>query len=125
MHEKTSLPSPAPRFSNGGRYRGKIYLEPSLGILDIVLRFFHHCSIPVCLYLRNLSQPEPYHGDSARLLLSALIQSESTIIALVITLTLIAVQLTAASYTPRVANIFCQQSSHVPAAGDLYYLHRV
>ncbi len=50
----------------------------------------------------------PNHTDvnSARLLLSALIQSEATIIALVITLTLVAVQLTSSSYTPRVANIF-------------------
>jgi hypothetical protein len=44
--------------------------------------------------------------DGARYLLSALIQSEATIIALVITLTLVAVQLAASSYTPRVANIF-------------------
>jgi len=51
---------------------------------------------------------DPPHTDaeSARLLLSALIQSESTIIALVITLTLIAVQLTSSSYTPRVAKTF-------------------
>lgn len=44
--------------------------------------------------------------DGARFLISALIQSEATIIALVITLTLVAVQLAASSYTPRVANIF-------------------
>jgi hypothetical protein len=52
----------------------------------------------------------PNHTDvnSARLLLSALIQAEATIIALVITLTLVAVQLTSASFTPRVAHIFAR-----------------
>jgi hypothetical protein len=44
--------------------------------------------------------------NSARVLLGALIKCEATIIALVITLTLVAVQLTSSSYTPRVAKIF-------------------
>ncbi len=44
--------------------------------------------------------------ESARLLLTTLIHSEATIIAFVITLTLVAVQLTSSSYTPRVGNIF-------------------
>jgi len=60
------------------------------------------CAFVFATYLN----PNHTNVDSARLLLSALIQSEATIIALVITLTLVAVQLTAASYTPRVANIF-------------------
>jgi hypothetical protein len=60
------------------------------------------CAFVFATYLN----PNHTNEESARLLLSALIQSEATIIALVITLTLVAVQLTAASYTPRVANIF-------------------
>jgi len=45
-------------------------------------------------------------GDSARYMLSALVQSEATIIAVVITLSLVAVQLAASSYSPRVIKIF-------------------
>ena len=65
----------------------------------------------------------PNHTDveSARLLLSALIQSEATIIALVITLTLIAVQLTSSSYTPRVAKIFAN-SPHMYLILGIYII---
>ncbi len=59
--------------------------------------------------------------DSARFLLSSLIQSEATIIALVITLTLVAVQLTASSYTPRVANIFAS-SPHMYLLLGIYLI---
>ncbi len=44
--------------------------------------------------------------NSARYLLSALIQCQAAIISIVITLTLIAVQMTASTYTPRVTAIF-------------------
>jgi hypothetical protein len=44
--------------------------------------------------------------DSARYLLSALVQSLATIIAIVVTLTLVALQLTASAYSPRVIDIF-------------------
>ena len=44
--------------------------------------------------------------DSARYLLSALVQSLAAIIAIVVTLTLVAVQLTASAYSPRVIDIF-------------------
>jgi hypothetical protein len=43
---------------------------------------------------------------SARYMLSALVQSQAAIIAIVISLTLIAVQLTASAYSPRVISIF-------------------
>lgn len=46
------------------------------------------------------------HVDSARYMLSALVQSEAAIFAIVITLTLVAVQLTAVSYSARVIEIF-------------------
>ena len=45
-------------------------------------------------------------ADSARYMLSALVQSQAAIVAIVITLTLIAVQLTASAYSPRVVDIF-------------------
>ncbi|WP_410507229.1 DUF2254 family protein [Methanosarcina hadiensis] len=44
--------------------------------------------------------------DSARSLLSTLIQSEAAILAIVITLSLVAVQQTATSYSPRVIQVF-------------------
>jgi hypothetical protein len=49
-----------------------------------------------------------FHTDvnSARYMLSALVQSQAAIVAIVITLTLIAVQLTASVYSPRVIRIF-------------------
>jgi hypothetical protein len=49
-----------------------------------------------------------FHTDvtSARYMLSAVVQTQSAIVAIVITLTLIAVQLTASAYSPRVIDIF-------------------
>ena len=49
-----------------------------------------------------------YHteSDSARYMLSALVQSQAAIVAIVVTLTLVAVQLTASAYSPRVIRIF-------------------
>lgn len=44
--------------------------------------------------------------DSARYMLSALIQSEATILAIVITLSLVAVQLAASSYSARIIDLF-------------------
>jgi hypothetical protein len=51
---------------------------------------------------------ELYHtnADSARYMLSAMVQAQAAIVAIVITLTLIAVQLTASAYSPRVIHIF-------------------
>lgn len=46
------------------------------------------------------------NADSARYMLSALVQSEAAVIAIVITLSLVAVQLTASSYSTRVIDIF-------------------
>lgn len=44
--------------------------------------------------------------DSARYMLSALIQSEAAIVALVVTLSLVAVQLAAQAYSARVIEVF-------------------
>jgi hypothetical protein len=51
----------------------------------------------------DLAQTDP---DSARYMLSALVQSQAAIVAIVISLTLIAVQLSASAYSPRVIRIF-------------------
>ena len=45
-------------------------------------------------------------AKSARYMLSALVQGEATVIAIVITLSLVAVQLMASSYSPRVTEVF-------------------
>ena len=54
----------------------------------------------------------PIDVNSARYLLSSLIQSQAAIIAIVVTLTLIAVQTTSAQYSPRVTKIY-SQSPHM------------
>lgn len=46
------------------------------------------------------------NSNSARYMLSALVQSEAAILAIVITLSIVAVQQTASSYSPRVIDIF-------------------
>ena len=46
------------------------------------------------------------NDTSARYLLSALVQGQAAIIAIIVTLTLVAVQLTASAYSPRVIDIF-------------------
>lgn len=49
------------------------------------------------------TEPDP---DSARYLLSALVQSEAAIIAIVVTLSLVAIQLAATSYSPTIIGIY-------------------
>jgi hypothetical protein len=60
----------------------------------------------VCFLLFNYFNLFHTEVSSARYLLSALVQSQAAIVAIVITLTLIAVQLTASAYSPRVIGIF-------------------
>lgn len=48
----------------------------------------------------------PYDPENARYLISALIQSQAAIISIVITLSLVAIQITASRYTPRLIDIF-------------------
>jgi uncharacterized membrane protein len=45
-------------------------------------------------------------ANSARYMLSAMVQAQAAIVAIVVTLTLVAVQLTASAYSPRVIRIF-------------------
>lgn len=49
--------------------------------------------------------------DSARYMLSALVQSEAAILAIVVTLSLVAVQLTATSFSPRLIHLFQRTGS--------------
>ena len=67
-------------------------------VFIIVISF---CQI-FCLYFGFLHTDI----DSARYMLSTLVQSEAAIVAIVITLSLVAVQLVAVSYSPRVVDIF-------------------
>ena len=59
-----------------------------------------------CYYAFNYFNLYHTDADSARYLLSAMVQAQAAIIAIVITLTLIAVQLTASAYSPRVIRVF-------------------
>ena len=76
-----------------------------------VLRVFYYfifcgtvAAIPFTIFSKlNLSHTDV---DSARYMLSALIQSEAAIIAIVVTMSLVAVQLAASSYSVRVVDIF-------------------
>ena len=69
--------------------------------------YFTYLAVVVLVWFL-LSYINLFHTDvnSARYMLSALVQSQAAIVAIVITLTLIAVQLTASAYSPRVIRIF-------------------
>jgi uncharacterized membrane protein len=69
------------------------------GILWLLISFF----VALVFLLSDLLHTEP---TSARYMLSALVQSQAAILAIVVSLTLIAVQLTASTYSPRVIRIF-------------------
>lgn len=106
MHEKTNHTSPVPQFLPDDDIFGKfISNHPWVSWTSFYGSFIIAAFLCAFVFATYLN-PNHTNEESARLLLSALIQSEATIIALVITLTLVAVQLTASSYTPRVANIF-------------------
>jgi hypothetical protein len=64
-------------------------------ILDLFIIFIH-----------SYSYPFQIDDESAMYFLSALVQSQAAILAIVITLTLIAVQIASAHYSPRVIDIF-------------------
>jgi hypothetical protein len=78
----------------------------------------HYRAIPIfafffillCLSFLILSNANLFYVqtnvDSARYMLSALVQSRAAILAIVISLTLIAIQLSASAYSPRVIKIF-------------------
>jgi len=55
--------------------------------------------------------PSIVEEDNYRYMLSALVQSEAAVIGIVITLSLVAVQLTASSYSPRAVTVFRESKS--------------
>jgi len=57
--------------------------------------------------------PSPINENSARNMISTLVESEAAIIAVVITLSLVAVQLTASSYSPKVTEIIIRKKFHL------------
>ena len=82
---------------------------------DWVLRVFYYfifCGTVAAISYRIFSKSNLSHTDvdSARYMLSALIQSEAAIIAIVVTMSLVAVQLAASSYSVRVVDIFRKKS---------------
>ena len=58
------------------------------------------------IFIHNYSYPFQIDNGSAMYFLSALVQSQAAILAIVITLTLIAVQIASSHYSPRVIDIF-------------------
>jgi len=58
------------------------------------------------IFIYNYSYPFQIDDESAMYFLSALVQSQAAILAIVITLTLIAVQIASSHYSPRVIDIF-------------------
>jgi len=68
----------------------------SVPIISVLVAYYSFQSI-------GFARTDP---DSARYLLSALVQCEAAIIAIVVTLSLIAIQLAATSYSPRLVDIF-------------------
>lgn len=81
-------------FWNNKLFRDKLTSYLIIIPLLIILSSFLSCT--------NFIQSE----DSDRYLISTLIQSEAAILAIIITLSLVAVQQTASSYSPRVTEIF-------------------
>jgi len=71
--------------------------------LEIVTTLFLLVTILIILRLYSNT---PYSTDNSRYLLSALAQSQAAIIAIVVSLTLIAIQLSSQTYTPRVIDLF-------------------
>jgi len=73
-----------------------------------ILEYFGLLLLFSLAFYFNFTHFKLFHTDaeSARYLLSALVQSQAAIVAIVISLTLVAVQLTASAYSPRVIDIF-------------------
>jgi hypothetical protein len=88
-----------------GNYKSKHKL--SFERLIVYFKYFVKFRfIPAYIFIFLIPIFFPTDAKSARYMLSALVQSQAAIIAIIITLTLIAVQLTASAYSPRVINIF-------------------
>lgn len=84
-----------------GNWGGRFFLKIVIFHFSLFFLFTVLCYHTFIDY--NLFETD---ANSARYMLSALVQSQAAIIAIVVSLTLIAVQLTASSYSPRVIDIF-------------------
>lgn len=89
----------------------KFESSPSIDLSNWAVRLLFYFFIYFCLivlYIPIFSNLGLFYNndESARYMLSALVQSEAAIIAIVITLSLVAVQLAAQSYSARIAEIF-------------------
>jgi uncharacterized membrane protein len=73
-----------------------------------IIFFSSFLIIEVCILMRLWMPDNLFNGsaDSARYLLSAVAQSQAAIVAIVSTLTLIAVQLASQTYSPRLMDLF-------------------
>lgn len=79
----------------------KIWRKLSVGnLLDLSL------IVVIAIVLQFNFFPKEPDPDSARYMLSALVQSEAAIIAIVVTLSLVAIQLAASSYSPTIIGIY-------------------
>ena len=90
----------------------KLSLKPVQKWLKIIIIYLGTFLIPFLLisiidhYMHFFNLMELSNPNSARYLLSSLIQSQAAIIAIVVSITLIAVQSASSSYSPRVIEIF-------------------
>ena len=84
------------------RWFGEMDISKRYRIVFIALIFYTIVWKGTNIYFDTLEIDD----NSARYLLSALVQSQAAIIAIVVTMTLVAVQLTASAYSPRVIDIF-------------------
>jgi len=103
-----------PKEASSRRLRPSHWLNSSdISIVSLVIAFASSVALAaVVLYGIYPYILLPTDPTSARYMLSALVQSEAAILAIVITLSLVAVQLTASSYSPRVIDIF-KKSPHL------------
>jgi uncharacterized membrane protein len=75
------------------------------------IALFVFVMLGMVIILRAIFALSETNPDSARYLLSTLVQSEAAIIAIVVTLSLVAVQVAASSYSSRVIEIFKKMPS--------------
>ena len=79
----------------------KLWLKRSLWYLLLLV-----VVSSVCRFLFDRYDLYSTYADSARYMLSAMVQAQAAVIAIIITMTLIAVQLTASAYSTRVVDVF-------------------
>jgi hypothetical protein len=109
-----------------GKWHDWLFMHPRIACLLIygVLLLIYGVLFVVVIggghFLFNRYDLFHTEANSARYMLSALVQSQAAIVAIVITLTLIAVQLTASAYSPRVVDIFIKKQPHMWILLGLY-----